>query len=36
MTVEWTPAGLIPLTVHLDDRVVDVGPLADRSFVDAA
>ena len=36
MTVEWTPAGLIPLTVHLDDRVVDVGPLADPSFVDAA
>ncbi|CAN5725566.1 SWIM zinc finger family protein [soil metagenome] len=36
VTVEWTPAGLLPLTVHLADRVVDVGPLADPSFVDAA
>ncbi|MDQ3738906.1 MAG: SWIM zinc finger domain-containing protein [Actinomycetota bacterium] len=36
MTVEWTPSGLLPLTVHLDDAVVDVGPLADLSFVEAA
>lgn len=33
ITVEWTPAGLLPLTVHLDDRSLDVGPRADASFV---
>lgn len=26
MTVEWTPRGVLPLTVHLDDRTLDVGP----------
>lgn len=36
VTVEWTPAGLLPLTVHAEGRVVDVGPLADPSFVQAA
>lgn len=25
ITAEWTPFGIAPLTVHLDDRVVDVG-----------
>lgn len=33
LTVEWTPHGVIPLTVHLDDRALDVGPRADSSFV---
>jgi hypothetical protein len=33
VTVEWTPAGLVPLTVHLPDRAVDIGPVADSSFV---
>ncbi len=36
ITVEWTPRGLVPLTVHLADRVLDVGPRADPSFVGAA
>ncbi len=36
ITVEWTPRGLLPLTVHLVDRVIDVGPRADPSFVGAA
>ena len=36
LTAEWTPAGFVPLTVHLDDRTVDVGPVADPSFVGAA
>lgn len=36
MTAEWTPAGLVPLTIHLADRVVDIGPVADSSFVGAA
>ena len=35
-TVEWTPQGVVPLTVHLTDRVIDVGPRADLSFVSAA
>lgn len=35
-TVEWTPHGVVPLTVHLADRVIDVGPRADLSFVSAA
>jgi SWIM zinc finger len=26
MTAEWTAAGLLPLSVHLADRTVDVGP----------
>jgi hypothetical protein len=36
VTAEWTVAGLVPLTVHLDDRAVDIGPLADASFVGVA
>jgi hypothetical protein len=36
VTVEWTPHGLLPLTLHLDDRTIDVGPRADPSFVGAA
>ncbi len=36
VTAEWTAAGLVPLTVHLADRAVDVGPVADASFVQAA
>jgi hypothetical protein len=36
ITAEWTPSGLVPLTVHLADRVVDIGPVADPSFVGAA
>lgn len=36
ITAEWTPTGLVPLTVHLADRSVDIGPQADPSFVGAA
>ena len=36
ITMEWTPHGIIPLTVFLDDRAIDVGPRADPSFVSAA
>jgi hypothetical protein len=36
LTIEWTPRGLIPLTVFLHDRAVDIGPRADPSFVSAA
>jgi hypothetical protein len=36
VTVEWTPAGVSPLTVHLGDRSIDIGPRADDSFVSAA
>jgi hypothetical protein len=36
ITIEWTPDGVVPLTVHLPDRAVDVGPRADPSFVSAA
>jgi hypothetical protein len=36
VTAEWTAAGLVPLTVHLADRAVDVGPVAESSFVKAA
>ena len=36
VTVEWTIDGCIPLTVHLPDRALDVGPRADLSFVSAA
>jgi hypothetical protein len=35
-TVEWTPRGLVPLTVHLPDRTLDIGPRADPTFVGAA
>jgi hypothetical protein len=36
LTAEWTPHGLLPLTIHLADRAIDVGPRADPSFVGAA
>ena len=36
VTAEWTAAGLVPLTVHLADRAVDIGPVADPSFVGVA
>ena len=36
VTVEWTPVGVSPLAVHLDDRSIDIGPRADDSFVSAA
>ena len=36
VTCEWTPHGVVPLAVHLDDRAIDIGPRADDSFVSAA
>ncbi len=36
VTAEWTPHGLVPLTIHLPDRSIDIGPRADDSFVSAA
>lgn len=36
VTVEWTIDGAVPLTVHLDDRTLDIGPVADATFVTAA
>ncbi|MDW3214289.1 MAG: SWIM zinc finger family protein [Ilumatobacteraceae bacterium] len=36
VTVEWTPRGVQPLTLHLADRTLDVGPRADPTFVSAA
>ena len=36
VTAEWTAAGVVPLTVHLADRAVDIGPVADPSFVGIA
>jgi SWIM zinc finger len=36
LTVEWTIDGAVPLTVHLPDRAIDIGPRADLSFVSAA
>ena len=36
VTAEWTPQGLVPLTVHLPDRAVDIGPVAESSFVGAS
>ena len=36
VTCEWTPAGVIPLCMHLGDRSIDIGPRADDSFVSAA
>ena len=36
VTVEWTVDGAVPLTVHLEDRALDIGPRADPSFVSAA
>ena len=35
VSAEWTPRGLVPLTVHLADRAIDIGPVADPSFVGA-
>lgn len=34
LTGEWTAAGVVPLTVHLPDRNVDIGPVADAAFAD--
>ena len=34
VTAEWTPTGVQPVGVHLADRSVDVGPIADPGFVD--
>jgi hypothetical protein len=36
VAVEWTAMGVVPLTVFLDDRTIDVGPRADPGFVSAA
>jgi hypothetical protein len=36
VTCEWTPHGVVPLTVHLADRSIDIGSRADDSFVSAA
>ena len=36
LAVEWTPTGLVPLTVFGDGTAVDIGPRADPSFVGAA
>jgi hypothetical protein len=36
ITIEWTPWGVLPLTVHLPDRTFDIGPRADPTFVGAA
>ncbi len=33
LTVEWTPHGVVPLSIHLPDRTVDIGPRANTSFV---
>jgi hypothetical protein len=35
ITAEWTPHGMVPLTAHLPDRAVDLGPTADPSFLAA-
>ncbi len=36
ITVEWTPHGVVPLSVHLEGRSIDIGPRADESFVGTA
>jgi hypothetical protein len=36
VTIEWTPWGVQPLTIHLADRTLDVGPRADTTLVGAA
>jgi hypothetical protein len=36
VTCEWTPRGVLPIAIHLDDRSIDIGPRADLSFVGAA
>lgn len=33
LTGEWTPWGVVPLSVHLPDRTVDIGPRAEPSFL---
>lgn len=33
LTIEWTPHGVVPLSIHLDDRTIDIGPRAEASFV---
>ena len=33
ITVEWTPWGVQPLTVHLPERTLDIGPRADPTFL---
>ena len=33
LTIEWTPHGVVPLAIHLDDRTIDIGPRADSTFV---
>ena len=30
VSAEWTASGLVPLAVFLPDRVLDIGPRADR------
>jgi hypothetical protein len=36
LAAEWTPDGVVPLTLFLADRALDIGPRADASFVSAA
>lgn len=36
LTGEWTAKGIVPLTVHLPDRALDVGPRAEASFLGVA
>lgn len=36
ITAEWTPHGVVPLSIHLPGRTVDIGPRANTSFVSAA
>lgn len=33
ITAEWTPRGFVPLALHLPDRTIDIGPVADPSFL---
>jgi hypothetical protein len=33
VTAEWTPRGFVPLALHMADRTIDVGPIADPSFL---
>ncbi|MEP1126092.1 MAG: SWIM zinc finger family protein [Ilumatobacter sp.] len=33
LTIEWTPHGVVPLAIHVDDRSIDIGPRAEESFV---
>jgi hypothetical protein len=36
VTCEWTPHGVVPLTIHGDHRSLDIGPRAADTFVSAA